>query len=87
MISWLAVQGKLVTKEIISHWGLITYFSGLLCDIGVDDVSLIMTNYSYTKQVTYFVNVQTSLIWEVDIQLHARTMLRDSKNARRRWLK
>ncbi|CAN1122632.1 hypothetical protein LINPERHAP2_LOCUS1452 [Linum perenne] len=67
MIAWLAIKGKLITKEIISHWGLTTDISCMLCETGVDEINHIMCNFPYALDVKKLLHMSLYTDWNEEV--------------------
>ncbi|CAN0889477.1 LINE-1 reverse transcriptase homolog [Linum grandiflorum] len=64
-ISWLAVNGKLVTNSMVAEWGVSVDVSCFLCDAGVDEAAHLFHGCTFGKKVRYY-------CWGND-ELHARS--------------
>ncbi|CAN1152031.1 LINE-1 reverse transcriptase homolog [Linum perenne] len=72
-MGWLAVNKRLVTREVMSHWGVTVDISCLLCDDGVDDIQHIMVScsFSHAVQQLLFGKATTASTWEQEVGLSA----------------
>ncbi|CAN1320203.1 hypothetical protein LINPERPRIM_LOCUS31591 [Linum perenne] len=65
-MGWLAVNKRLVTHEVMSHWGVTVDISCLLCEDGIDDIQHIMVSCPFSRDVQrlIFGRVTVASTWE-----------------------
>ncbi|CAN1337325.1 hypothetical protein LINPERPRIM_LOCUS37560 [Linum perenne] len=74
LICWLAVNGRLVTKEAMSHWGFSLDISCLFCDNGIESIQHIMIECGFMKDLRDQVYKKlkvcpaTAITWELEIK-------------------